>query len=145
MNISNNFAKLKPFIIPTILGLTTVGLSVQIKKIQRELHRQIAGLEGLKSDILHLQLEYGYRAAKDEYKFVIDEYAYAKNQYNYAKDGYEYAKKLYDDALAAYESAYESATLEFDDDELLGDNKNCATNSTIETKEEDKPDEISGS
>ena len=144
MNISNNFAKLKPFIIPTILGLATVGLAVQIKKIQRELHRQIAGLEGLNSDILHLQLEYGYRAAKDEYKFVIDEYAYAKNQYNYAKDGFENAKKLYDDALAAYESA----KLEFDDDELLGDNINCATNSTISPNEpikEDKPDEVSGS
>ena len=127
MNISNNFAKLKPFIIPTILGLATVGLAVQIKRIQRELHRQIAGLEGLNSDILHLQLEYGYRAAKDEYKFVIDEYAYAK--------------KLYDDALAAYEST----KLEFDDEELFGDNINCATNSTIETEEEDKPDEISGS
>lgn len=141
MNSSNNFAKLKPFIIPTILGLATVGLAVQIKRIQRELHRQIAGLEGLNSDILHLQLEYGYRAAKDEYKFVIDEYAYAKNEYNYAKDGFEYAKKLYDDALAAYEST----KLEFDDEELFGDNINCATNSTIETEEEDKPDEISGS
>lgn len=145
MNISNNLAKLKPFIIPTILGLATVGLAVQIKKIQRELHRQIAGLEGLKSDILHLQLEYGYRAAKDEYKSVIDEYAYAKSQYNYAKDGYEYAKKLYDGARDAYEFAYESTKMEFDDDELFDDNINCATNSTSETEEEDKPDEISGS
>ena len=131
MNISNNFVKLKPFIISTVLGLTSVGLIGKIFEYRR---RRI------------IKAEYDY--AKAEFDFAKAEFELAKDQYNCANEALEGAIKLYEEAFTARESAkLEFDFVEFIDDEEPLNDKNRATYSTnpAESVKEVKTDEVSGS